>query len=177
MKTIVVGFEDEQGRGEPAVIHGPEVPDAEQWKTFLDAKREHIFPEGMKRLEIARVESFETAIFVSATAGQERSDYLKAQADAIAKREAEKQAKLDAAKALVKAREDQSKANVTRAAANSKLTTAKARHADAKLDHEKSETKTSGLRLEKEAKLLETAQSEFDAADKAWAEAKDKLTK
>jgi hypothetical protein len=168
MKSIVVGFKDEAGRTPPVLIHGPETPDADQWRTILDAKQKHIYPEGFKRVELHRLELAETAIFVSATAGAEREAYMEAQAAAQQARLDAIKAKSDAAKALAEAKTNQAKANINRAQAQSNLIAVQNQFNAA--------TKAKSV-VKEHQNRLDAAQAAFEVADKAWNEAKETLAK
>lgn len=175
MKSIVVGFSDTEGREEPILIHGPAVPDSEQWETFLNAKQKHIYPKGIKRVEILRLERADIAIFVSETAAQERQDFVQMQADAIEARKKFIAKKAEAAADLKKAKENQAKSNIRRAQAQTSLTTATQRLADSKANAEFSKSKTNDARLAHETEAFSKAEKEFNDADEAWTKAKSVL--
>jgi hypothetical protein len=74
MKTIIVGFRDQQGLSKPEIVCGPEVDPLEQAEVIDDAKRLHRFPSEFQRVEqYALGEAVDIAIFISdeaATAAQ-----------------------------------------------------------------------------------------------------------
>lgn len=52
MKTIIIGYSDQHGFGEMKIVSGPEVSTLEQSAILDQADSRHIFPEGIKRLEM-----------------------------------------------------------------------------------------------------------------------------
>lgn len=67
MKTIVIGFKNENGNGASTVIKGEEVSHSDQVKFIQKAKSDHVFPDGIKRLELCTVDPIITAIKIEKT--------------------------------------------------------------------------------------------------------------
>ncbi len=51
MKTIILGYEDKDGKGEVTLLAGPEVSQEDQLKLFNAAKHDGKFPADFERLE------------------------------------------------------------------------------------------------------------------------------
>ena len=64
MKSIVVGFSDEAGKGKPTLVCGPEVSDLAQAAIFAAAKRNQKFPKGVTRLEFAFIDGERTNVAI-----------------------------------------------------------------------------------------------------------------
>lgn len=67
MKMILIGYADEGAKTQPMIVAGPEVPTQKQAAIFDKAKRQHEYPEGIRRLEFSRVESADIAINLNQT--------------------------------------------------------------------------------------------------------------
>ena len=68
---ILIGYPDEAGRGKAVQLGGLEVSDAKKIEAFYNAKQQHRYPEGIKRIEMLETIPQETAIFVGEKAAVE----------------------------------------------------------------------------------------------------------
>ncbi len=71
MRTIIIGYRDEQGGSQPSLICGPHVESADQSRVIEDAANRQRFPKGIKRLEYFTIpdEPAQIAIFLGADVG------------------------------------------------------------------------------------------------------------
>jgi len=67
MKQILLGYKDRDGQNAPTVICGPDAAPADLAKIFNRADREHVFPEGIQRLERVNLEVVQMSVFINAS--------------------------------------------------------------------------------------------------------------
>ena len=94
-RTIVLGYADTDGQTAPSVVCGPEVSPDKQWKVFSDANDLHVFPKGIKRLEILNCEPANVAIFISEKVAEEAKEAAEKRKQAEEKAAKERKAYLE----------------------------------------------------------------------------------
>lgn len=92
MKTLIFGWANEGGHGKATLVCDIETPPADQARIIGNAKTRHQFPKGLKRLEMVTLNVIDTAVFIATNVGE--------QIEAQEKKQAEEQAKRDAANRL-----------------------------------------------------------------------------
>jgi len=66
MKQILIGYPKRDGSGTPEIICGLETALAKLAEIMRSADRDHVFPEGIERLERVNLETVQTSVFISA---------------------------------------------------------------------------------------------------------------
>ena len=176
MKTQLVGYADERGEGKPILVAGPEVSRDDQMKIWVAAKVNHKFPKGVVRLDLEDRIDNATAIFISDDVANETEAFANAEATRVKAAKEKKQAEAKIASDLKAAQRAISDTAVARNQANHEFNTAKQSNDDAQSNFAANpDLKPFKDRAAKAQDRLDKSKAAFDAADKAWLDAKAAL--